>query len=270
MSGSVQGAITATDGTRIAYQVDGPEGAPWIILSNSLATDRRVWAPQLDALAASRRVLSYDTRGHGVSDAATPPYDFDQLTGDVLALCGALSITRADFMGISLGGMTGLALAQQHPDLIGRLVCADARADAPAPYKAIWDGNIERLHAGGMAALCDGTLERWFTAGFAANPDNSAMLQMVRDMILTTSANGYEGAARCLQQLDLLGGLGTIKCQTLYVVGAADPAAPVAVMQDMTDRTPGAALAVVADAAHLSNLEQPALFTDAIRGFLQL
>lgn len=264
------GRLPGAGGVEIAWQVDGPEGEPWLILSNSLGTDRRMWTPQLAALTAARRVLRYDTRGHGQSDAGTPPYDFGQVTGDVLALCKALDIRRADFMGISLGGMTGLALAQRAPDLIGRLVCADARADAPPPYKAIWDANIGRLHANGLDALVEPTLERWFTPGFLADAANAATLDLVRDMIGATAPAGYEGAARLLQSLDLLGGLGGLHCDTLYVTGAADMAAPVAVMQDMADRTPGAALTVLPDAAHLSNLEQPAAFLDAVRGHLAL
>jgi 3-oxoadipate enol-lactonase len=154
------GEVAGPDGVCISYHVEGPEGAPWIVLSNSLATDRRVWEPQISALRASRRVLRYDGRGHGESAPGTAPYTFKQLAGDVLALMDHLEIQSADFMGISLGGMTGMELAANHPGRIKRLVCCDARAVAPDAYKAMWDGNIAALQQGGIAALVGPTLGR--------------------------------------------------------------------------------------------------------------
>ena len=270
MSEPVRGAARGHGGVEIAYQVEGPADAPWLILSNSLATDRRLWEPQMDVLRATRRVLRYDTRGHGKSGAGPVPCEFDQLTGDVLALCAELGIERADIMGISLGGMTGIALAMRAPELVGRLVCCDARADAPAPYRAIWDCNIERLHANGLESLVEPTLERWFTEPFRSSPNNADLLDLVRAMIRATSPVGYEGAGRLLQSLDLLDGLPSLRCKTLYITGEADMAAPVAVMQEMADLTPGAKLVVLPRAAHLSNIEQPAAFTEAVGSFLAL
>lgn len=264
------GMLPGADGVGISYLVEGPEDAPWLILSNSLATDWRMWEPQIDVLRASRRVLRYDTRGHGKSEAGRAPYNFDQLTGDVLALCDALSIERADFLGLSLGGMTGLALAMSAPERVNRLVCCDARASAPEQYKAMWDGNIKRLHEVGMAGLVEPTIGRWFTTSFLDAPENTETLGVVSSMIQGTSPVGYEGVARLLQTLDLKGGLATLQPNTLYVTGEADMAAPVDVMQDMADCTPGASLTVLPNAAHLSNIEQPEAFTNAISGFLEL
>jgi len=264
------GSVSGVDGVKISYQVDGPEDAPWLILSNSLATDRRMWDQQIDVLCATRRVLRYDTRGHGQSGAGQAPYSFDQLTGDVLALCDELKIARADFMGLSLGGMTGLALAMRAPERMGRLVCCDARASAPEQYKTMWDGNIARLHEVGMEGLVEPTIARWFTPLFLAASGNAQTLDVVRSMIRDTAPTGYEGAARLLQTLDLQDGLATLQPDTLFVVGENDMAAPVAVMQDMADSTPGASLVVLAQASHLSNIEQPAAFLTAVKGFLNL
>lgn len=264
------GSVSGVGGVNISYQVEGPENAPWLILSNSLATDRRMWEPQMDVLRASRRVLRYDTRGHGQSAAAKGPYTFDQLTGDVLALYDALSIVRADFLGLSLGGMTGLALAMRAPEKVGKLVCCDARALAPEAYKAMWDGNIARLHEVGMDGIVESTKGRWFTAPFLEAPENAEMLGVVQSMIQGTSPVGYEGVARLLQTLDLHDQLATMQPDTLYVTGEFDMAAPVDAMQDMADSTPGASLTVVPNAAHLSNIEQPDAFINAIKGFLNL
>lgn len=262
--------LALADGGHLNYRIDGPEGADWIILSNSLATDMRLWDAEVEFLSQTMRVLRYDTRGHGKSSAPKPPYTFPQLCTDLVALMDHLSIAKADILGISLGGMTALAMAQSHPDRVNRVLCCDARADAPDPYKAIWDGNIARLHDANVAALCEGTLARWFTAGYLADPVNKPKLDVVRDMFNATAADGYEGTARCLQSLDLFGGLAGVTHETLYVTGDQDMAAPVAVMQAMDDATPNATFHVISDAAHLSNLEQPDQFANAICAFLGL
>lgn len=262
------GTITTTDDVSLYYRIDGPEGAPCLILSNSLATDIRMWDPQLDAFTASHRVLRYDTRGHGSSGLSPAGFDFRTLAGDVVQLMDSLDIPTADMAGISMGGMTGLATALLAPGRIRKLVCCDARADAPDMYRSIWDGNIARLHEGGIGPLCEPTMERWFTPSFRQDPANAATLDLVRDMISKTPEAGYELAARCLQSLDLLPHLGGIHCPTLYVVGEADPAAPIAVMQDMADKTPDGSLVIIQNAAHLSNIEQPAAFSKAVSAFL--
>ncbi len=254
----------------IAYQVDGPQGAPWLVMSNSLATDRRVWEPQIHELANKYRVVRYDTRGHGASQAGTAPYNFGHLTEDVHALFEELEIEQADFIGISLGGMTGLAFAMCAPERVGRLVCCDARASAPDAYKSMWENNIANLQEQGIAGLVEPTLERWFTSEFIMAPNNAGSLETVRSMFNATSAIGYEGAARALQNLDMLDGLPSLQCKTLYIVGESDMAAPVAVMQDMADRTPQACLKILPNAAHLSNIEQPDAFNSAISDFLSL
>lgn len=269
MSAVLKGSVSGVGGVKISYQVEGPENAPWLILSNSLATDRRMWDAQMDVFLASRRVLRYDTRGHGQSESVQGPYTFDQLTGDVLALYDALSIERADFLGLSLGGMTGLALAIRAPEKVGKLICCDARAQAPEPYKAMWDGNIARLHEVGIDGMVEPTIGRWFTAPYLEAPENAAVLDVVRSMIKGTSPAGYEGVARLLQTLDLQGQLASIKSETLYVTGEADMAAPVAAMQEMADLT-GVTLTVIPNAAHLSSIEQPEAFIDAVSAFLNL
>lgn len=262
------GIMPGSGGVGISFAVDGPDGAPWLVLSNSLATDRRMWEPQVEAFCRSRRVLRYDARGHGSSEAVPGPYTFDQLTGDILALCDGLGIETMEFVGLSLGGMTGLALAMRAPDRVNKLVCCDARAYAPEPYRAMWDDNIARMRQAGVASLVEPTIGRWFTAEFSGALENADTVQLARTMIGNTSPQGYEGAARLLQSLDLRAGLESLESETLYIAGEADLAAPLDVMQEMASMTPNAKFTAIADAAHLSNLEQPAAFILAVREFL--
>lgn len=252
-------SCAVSDGTRISYSVGG--SGPWLILSNSLATDRAMWAPQLDALRERFTVLSYDTRGHGESSVSEAEFGFERLAADVIDLMDHLGIERARFMGLSLGGMTGLALALAHADRIERVICCDARADAPEPYKAMWDTNIA-LSEAGMDEIANSTLPRWFSPAFHAEVANQTTLSDIREMILGTPPEGYRKAARCLQSLDLLRSLDQIKLPVQFIVGEVDPAAPLPVVQEMADKIDGAEVHVIPGAAHLSNLENPDAFLE--------
>jgi 3-oxoadipate enol-lactonase len=255
-------------GGRLFTRVDGDAGRPWIVLSNSLASDHTMWDAQMPLLAGHFRVLRYDTRGHGASEAPPAPYSFDDLVGDVIAVMDHHGVERAAFMGLSLGGMTGLGLALAHPERLTALVCCDARADNPEPFVKSWDDRVAVVERGGTEALVAGTIERWLTADFrAAHPDEEAKLAA---MISATKTEGYRGCVAALKTLNYLKDLGQIRVPTLYVDGAEDGAAPVPVMQEMADRTPGGRLEVVSGAAHIANVNNPAGFEQAISPFLGL
>lgn len=253
----------------IATSVTGqPEGAPWIVLSNSLGASMEMWLPQLKLLGKHYRVLSYDTRGHGRSDAPEGPYTFDDLTGDVIGLMDYFGIGQADYMGLSLGGMTGLGLAIHHPERIKRLICCDARADAPEGFVKSWGERVAAIEAGGIASILNGTMERWFSQKF--RDGQPEMMAAMNAMFLETAATGYKGCAAALQKLDYLKDLDKITCPTLYIVGDEDFGAPPAVMKDMTDHTSGAMLAEIVGAAHIANVDEPEAFNAAVAAFLRL
>ncbi|MEH6474376.1 MAG: alpha/beta fold hydrolase [Sneathiella sp.] len=258
----------AANGAEISYEVSGPEGAPWLTLSNSLATDRTMWAPQMNALEQTHRVLRYDTRGHGQSSAEASPYTFDLVCEDVIALLDHLSIEKTDFLGLSFGGMTALAMGIRHPNRINKLICCDARAFAPPPYTNMWVTNIARMHEQGLAPIAEETIGRWFTEGFRAKSENAQLLATMTENFMKTSHNGYEGVASCLSTLDLLKDLPKITATTRFIVGSSDPAAPIDAMQEMSDKVAGSDLVVIENAAHISNMEQPEAFTAAVCEFL--
>lgn len=263
MSGRVE-----VNGTILNTRIDGEEGAPWIVLSNSLAATLDMWQPQVDLLARRYRVLRYDTRGHGGSDAPAGDYSFADLVGDVIGLMDRFGIERAAYMGLSLGGMTGLGLALAHPERVERLVCCDARADAPPPFIASWDDRVAAIRAGGMAAIAEPTLERWFSGRFRT--DRPAEVAHARRMILSTDVEGYAGCAAALKRLDYLQHLPGMTVPTLFVVGEEDSGAPPPVMQAMAAATPGSAFRSVAGAAHIANMDNPTGFAEAISPFLDL
>lgn len=246
--------------------IEGRDGAPWIVLSHSLGADLTMWDPQMPLLTAHYRVLRYDTRGHGASDAPTGPYGFGDLVADLVAVMDAHGVTRADVLGLSLGGMTGLGLAIHHPDRLDRLVCADARADATDATRANFAARAERVKAGGMAAVVDATLESWFTAEWRAA--NLAALERVRQMVLGADPGGYAACCAALQSLDYFKDLGKISAEVLYLGGDRDMGAAPEVMRAMAEATPRGRHRLVAGAAHVANINQPAAFDAELAAFL--
>ncbi len=244
---------------------DGPSSKPWLVLSNSLATDRMLWNDQLDWLAATHRVLLYDTRGHGKSSASPGKIGFPELVSDVLMLMDHCAIERADFMGISLGGMTGLGVALEAPARIRRLVCCNARADAPEPFVKSWTDRIHQIEAKGLKSLFSDTLERWVGPAYRGNADGVLRLAA---MFERTTERGYVSCAEALQSLDYLRRLRQLAVPVLFVAGSDDLAAPAGAMLDMAAVTPGASIEVIPGARHLSNIDMPAQFRMAVEPFL--
>lgn len=255
-----------TGEAEIAICVDGPAHLPWLVLSNSLAADMTMWDDQLPALTRSHRVLRYDTRGHGRSTAPAGPYSFDMLVDDLLTAMDAVGAARADLLGLSMGGMTMLGVGLRHPERVGRLVCAAARADAPPPFIAGWDQRIAAVKGGGLAAILPGTLERWFTA--ETREGRPEMVDRAARMILSTAPAGYIACAEALKRLDYLRHLPTLRPPSLFVAGEHDVAAPAEAMRAMSAATPHGTFTLLPGVAHLCNMEDAAGFTAAVTDFL--
>ena len=254
------------NGCRLNFLVEGPQGAPWVTFSNSLATDLHLWDAQAALLTDRFRILRYDTRGHGKSESAPGSYDFAMLESDLIGLWDRLGIERSHLVGLSLGGSTGIGLAIHHPGRIISLAACDCRVTAPAAFRQAWEGRIEIALAQGMAGLVEETMGRWFTAAtLAADPPE---LAKIRAMIRATSVAGFIGCARALQGIDYLGEIHGISCPTLFVVGAADPAASPELAGAMQGRLAGSTLVELPGAAHISNIENAEAFNAAVIGFL--
>jgi 3-oxoadipate enol-lactonase len=191
-------------------------------------------------------------------------YSFDLLSADVVALMDALSIKRANFAGLSMGGVTALFLAQRHADRFDRIIACDCvPASTPASAQQ-WSERIELAKTKGMDALAEATVNRWFPPEFVAT--KSPALDKVRGMIVSTPLAGFAGCAAALSDYDLRPGLAGIGRPPLLICGTKD--ATFAGMKQIKDGVPGATLVEIAGAGHISNVEQPAAFTSAVRDFI--
>jgi 3-oxoadipate enol-lactonase len=257
--------VTA-NGISMNYTLDGPASAPVVTLSHSLATDLSMWDPQMTALTAKWRVLRYDTRGHGGTDAPAGPYTLDQLAEDARLLLAALGIQRTHWIGLSMGGMIGQILALKAPPLFLSLSLCDTSSRIPAEAKPLWQERIKTAETQGMEPLVEPTIGRWFTAPFREQKKD--VVDVVRKMIRSTPPKGYAGCCAAIAALDLTDKLPAIKIPTLVVVGEEDQGTPVAASQAIKGKIAGSRLEILKSAAHLANMEQPEAFTNAITGFL--
>jgi len=236
-------------------------------LSHSLAVHLGMWEPQVQALSQHFTVLRYDTRGHGGTSAPAGPYTLEQLVADAHGLLQHLGITRTHWLGLSMGGMIGQALAIRHPEVLDRVVLADTTGQVPAAGAAMWADRARIARSEGMAALEQPTLSRWFTEPFRlAQP---ALMERVGAMIRGTAVEGYAGCCAAIAGTDTLAALASLKLPVLVMVGDQDAATPPAAAEAIARAWPGAGFVVIEGASHLSNLEQAGVFNEAVLGFLR-
>ncbi|MBC7803912.1 MAG: 3-oxoadipate enol-lactonase [Candidatus Parcubacteria bacterium] len=254
------------NGIEVSYEVHGKEGAPWLTLSHSLACSVRMWDPQIAALKDRYRILAYDTRGHGGSEATKGAYTLELLADDLCFLLRELGIAKTHFCGLSMGGMIGQTFALKYPGIFQTLLLADTTSRYPEGAAALWAERIRTAEAQGMEPLAQPTLERWFTEPFRRN--NPAVVESIRRLIVATPVAGYAGCSHAIPKINLTARLKEIRCPILVVVGADDSGTPVSMAKEIHDNAPGSKLVVLPEAAHLANLEQPEGFTRALQNLL--
>lgn len=248
----------------INYKLEGPQDAPAVTLSNSLLTNYTMWDAQMQVLTEKYRVLRYDSRGHGGSQVTPGPYSFELLTEDAHALHQALGIEKTHFVGLSMGGMTGQLLAARYPELLYSVTLCDTTSRMPHPE--IWDDRIVAAQSGGVEAVVEGTLERWFTP--AMKERDPGEIDRITTMIRATAVEGFCASCQAIKALDQTGILAGIATPTLIIVGADDPATTPEMSRIIHAEIEGSELAILPDAAHLANIEQPDAFNDVLMGFL--
>jgi 3-oxoadipate enol-lactonase len=254
------------NGNDTYYEIHGKEGAPWLVFSHSLACTVRMWDGEIAAHQDKYRILVYDTRGHGQSGAPKGPYTLDMLADDLQGLLKHLKIEKPHYVGLSMGGMIGQTAALKYPGLFRTMTLCDTTSRYPAEAQAMWQERIRNAESKGMAPLVQGTVERWFTEAFRKNSKDK--VARVAALIENTPVAGYAGCCAALPKINVTARLKEIKTPTLVICGNEDPATPPAMAREIQENIPGAKLALIPQAAHLSNVEQPEAFNRALADFL--
>lgn len=255
------------NGIQMNYELSGRKDAPVVVLSHSLGSSLRMWDPQMNTLEPHFKVLRYDIRGHGSSEAPAGPYTLELLGEDALGLLDALGIDKVHWVGLSMGGMIGQCLALNHADRLQSIGLCDTAAIIPAEAQPIWQERIDAVRQKGMEAQVEATMERWFTPSFLSTKNE--MLAFVRKQFLATPLEGFIGCLEAIRKLNYLDRLTEIKIPTLILVGEDDPGTPVAASEAMHQRIINSRLVVLPSARHFSNVEQPKAFNAPLLTFLK-
>ena len=247
------------------FRDENPGQERTLVFLNALGTDLSIWDGVVADYAGAFRILRYDLRGQGLSDAPPAPYSIDDHVADLAALLDAHEIHGAIVVGMSVGGMIALALAAERPDLVRLLVLCDTAHKIGTPE--LWSARIEAVHANGLASIADAVLERWLSAGF--RQAHAVDLAGYRNMLNRNSAEGYIGTCATLRDANLAGKAQQLTQPTLCVVGEADGATPPALVQSLSALIPNATFETIPAAGHLPCIEQPKSLSLRIESFVR-
>jgi 3-oxoadipate enol-lactonase len=261
-------AVKVVNGIEVEFRLDGRDELPWVTLVTGIANDLSMWDRQVAAMERDFRVLRYDLRGQGGTQATPGPYSIESLVKDLIGLLDGLQIKRTSLVGLGLGGSIVQAAAVAHQDRVDKLAPCCCRAKMVPEFAKLWHGLIETVKKNGFESIVEPTAQRWFSDEFkAANP---AVLDAVRKMIRRTSVQGYLGCAGAFLGLDVEKDLHKIRATTLYVSGADDKlGGPSALMADLATKVPGARHTAVPRAAHIANIQNPQGFNQVLMEFLK-
>jgi 3-oxoadipate enol-lactonase len=257
------------NGRNIAYDLAGPEAAPVVCMTHSLASDGGMWTEQLPPLLqAGFRVLRIDMRGHGGSGPVAGDYTQSDLAADVATVLDALAIPRVHFIGLSIGGMLGQAFALEHGGKLASAMWCDTLPSTPAGAAEVWQQRIDTVrNANSLTPLADPTIERWLTD--AVKQQRPGRWKQIRDTIIGTTPAGYLGCVAAIRSFDFVARLPSIKLPVLVVCGADDAGTPAVENRRIASLVPGARYEEIVNALHFPNVEHPDTFNRIMLGWLQ-
>ena len=253
------------NGIDVRYAVTG--SGPWITFSHSLACRLEMWDEEVKRLSRHFTVLAYDTRGHGETSAPAIPYTLEMIADDVKGLFDHLGIERSHWVGLSMGGVFGLATALRYPGIFETMVLADTSSRLSNEGIAAFKDRVAKVRAGGMEAMVEPTLARWFKESFRASSPN--LMEKVARWIRTTPVDGYVGCSAAIPTIDVTDRLPEIEIPCMVMVGADDIAMPPVMAETLHQHLPRSELVVIPNAGHLSNLEQSGAFNAALDRFFR-
>ena len=256
--------LLVVDNRSIYFRLDGRDDLPVLVCSHSLGLDHAMWDVQAADLLPYFRILRYDIRGHGASNAPDGEYTIAALAGDVLAIADACGIQRFALCGLSLGGMIGQWLGANAPDRLTHLVLANTSPRLSDPHAM--ETRRRTVVDKGMAGIEELVMGRFFSPSvLAANPPPVAS---ARRTLLATNPVGYAGCCAAIRDMDQRGVLSKIAVPTLVISGDQDVGMPWFEHGEVLVESIPGARAVRLPAAHISNLERPRTFSAALLDFL--
>jgi 3-oxoadipate enol-lactonase len=256
--------VTTDDNVRLNVTIEGREDAPTLMMMHSIGCDLTLWNPQIEALAGHFRIVRFDARGHGGSDAPKGDYTLDRLAQDALTVLDAVGADSAYLCGLSLGGVTAQWLALHAAPRVKGIVIANTAARIGTAEA--WQARGDMAVADGMQAIAPTAITRFFSEPFLASSPEVA--DIFRQRLLTTAPEGYAGCCAVLRDADFNGELGLVALPTIVIGGTLDIPTPLSQAKELAQAIPGARL-VALEAGHLSNVEQPAAFAAAVRQILE-
>jgi len=257
-------AFARVNGVVLHHEVRGPETAPVLVFSNSLGTDFRIWDEVIARLGDGYRVVLYDKRGHGLSEATPAPYRLDDHVGDLSALLDHLGVTRAAVVGLSVGGMIAQGLAAKRPGLVSKLVLMDTAHKIGTPE--MWNARIDTVTSKGIGAMSEAIMERWFTPAYR-RADNADFIGYTA-MLTRTTVDGYAGTCAALRDADLTQSTAALEMPMMCIVGDQDGSTPPDLVRSTADLVDGARFEIIADAGHLPCIEKPDETARLLQDFL--
>ena len=237
-----------------------------VVLAHAIGMDHRMWSDLAPRLATAHRVVALDLRGHGRSPVPARPYALEDMADDVVALLDRLGVERAHWVGLSMGGMIGMAFMIDHPARVARVVLANTTSSYGPEGRAMWQARAKAVSEGGLAAIKDMVMGRYFSDDFRER--HADVVRRTGERFLETPAEGYLGCCDAIADLDFTNEIAHVHARTLVIAGERDAGTPPAMSRTIADRIPGAQFAIIPEAAHLSAVEKPAEFSRLVQGFL--
>jgi 3-oxoadipate enol-lactonase len=246
--------------------VQGSAGAPPVVLHHPLASNLTFWDELTAALTPHWRVIRFDARGHGKTEAPVGRYAFEGLAADVVALMDHLGVSQAQYLGLSMGGMVGQYLGLLHASRFASLILVSTSSRIPPEMRSLWVDRVLVAREKGMGSQIEPAMARWVAP--ATKAEKPALVQRFADMIQTTPLEGYAGWCGAIEQLDISDKIGAIRLPTRIIVGDLDPATPPAAAETIHNAIPGSDLVVLKGVSHMLSSEDPAAFHAAVLPFL--
>lgn len=254
---------TELNGIKLHYRIDGPDDGPPVLFANSLGTDLTLWDAVLPLLPEGLRLIRYDKRGHGRSEAPPAPYAMGTLVRDAEALLDHLAVKDCVVVGLSIGGLIAQGLAAKRLDLVRALVLSNTAAKIST--REMWEQRSLAVREGGIEALADATMERWFTKSFRASP----ALAHWRDMMTSQPQQGYLGCCAAIAGTDFITPTSALRLPTLAIAGSDDGSTPPDMLRELADLIPGAQFHLIRRAGHIPCVEQPEAYARVLTDFLK-